>query len=219
MESKVRLTNSLLAERTGIPLSKVRRWVREFFPPDPKAGRRSGYARELSLNEGFKFYLGGWLVVQGDTLAAARFILELVYPWMEKVGLLPQIPPQADRTGIDGRLNPGSHEVVISTDPGGMTEVTIGGDRVVDLPERKGTDKFGIPYRTYVAEHILYFPIPPMKSDLLRPTGEHWSNRRIPVFEILRDYMIKVQGREAFDKWLEEYEALARSDEQMTESR
>ena len=89
----MKITSNLLSEKLHIPITKVRRWAKEFLPPDPIATRRSGYTRKMSLNAAFNVYLGGILVsLLGFSFYEGRDILEKLSPWMKKVGLLPEIP-------------------------------------------------------------------------------------------------------------------------------
>jgi len=59
-----------------INFPKLKRWTREFLGVDPKAAMRAGYARELTLDEAFEVYLGGYLVFVLDfSISEARLIL------------------------------------------------------------------------------------------------------------------------------------------------
>lgn len=51
-----------LSEKLDINLAKWKRWAREFLPPDPLGGLRSGYARHFNLKDAFRVFLGGQLV-------------------------------------------------------------------------------------------------------------------------------------------------------------
>jgi hypothetical protein len=55
-------TSRELSRCLGIPLSRWKRWARDFLPPDPLGGRQSGYARQYNFNQAFQVYLGGFLV-------------------------------------------------------------------------------------------------------------------------------------------------------------
>jgi len=105
LEERNLLTNTILSERLGMPISKIRRDSKEFLPPDLRAKRRSGYKRMIDLNDAFRVYLGGHLVsVLGFSFTEARTILNDIKDWMAEVGLLPvlsEAPLEAERTGID----------------------------------------------------------------------------------------------------------------------
>lgn len=77
--------NRDLSRRLGIPLSRWKRWSREFLPPDPLGGHQSGYARQYSTKDAFFVYLAGYLVsTVGFSIPAARQILHDLTPWLKK---------------------------------------------------------------------------------------------------------------------------------------
>lgn len=87
--------NRELSKRLGIPLSRWKRWSREFLPPDPLGGHQSGYARQYSLKEAFYVYLAGYLVsALGFSIPEARQILHDLNGWLKK-----DIIEQYDVTG------------------------------------------------------------------------------------------------------------------------
>lgn len=58
----MRLTNRLLSAITGYPYSRIRRWARDVLPPDHNAALQSGYARQLTKEDGLKIFLYGHMV-------------------------------------------------------------------------------------------------------------------------------------------------------------
>lgn len=79
--------NKELSKRLDVNLSKWKRWVREFLPPDPLGGLQSGYARQLNLKEALKVYLGGYLLSKLKfSLPQARTILSDLSPWLRGRG-------------------------------------------------------------------------------------------------------------------------------------
>ncbi|HDI59177.1 MAG TPA: hypothetical protein ENF48_02270 [Desulfobacteraceae bacterium] len=77
-----------LARRLNINLARWKRWSREFLPPDPLAGIRSGYARQYYLDDAFRVYLGGYLVSHLHLgVPDARQVLTDLTPWMKAEGL------------------------------------------------------------------------------------------------------------------------------------
>ncbi|MDJ0782741.1 MAG: hypothetical protein QNJ22_12260 [Desulfosarcinaceae bacterium] len=95
-----------MAIHLSINLAKWKRWSREFLPPDPLGGLRSGYARQYSLKEAFLVALGGFLV--GDlkfTVVEARAILTDLQPWLSRWGYLRLSANGASRKG-DGGVDP-----------------------------------------------------------------------------------------------------------------
>lgn len=74
-----------LAESLSLPLSRWKRWSREFLPPDPLGGLQSGYARQYSLRDAFAVYLAGYLVSEtGYSIPEARKILQDLNEWLKK---------------------------------------------------------------------------------------------------------------------------------------
>ncbi|MGD9330665.1 MAG: hypothetical protein PVJ53_05095 [Desulfobacterales bacterium] len=77
--------NRELSARLGIPLSRWKRWSREFLPPDPLGGLQSGYARQYSVKDSFSVYLAGYLVaVVGFSIPETRQILNDLNGWLKK---------------------------------------------------------------------------------------------------------------------------------------
>lgn len=77
--------NRELAMRLDIPLSRWKRWSREFLPPDPLGGLQSGFARQYSIREAFVVYLAGYLVSsQAYSIPEARQILHDLTAWLQK---------------------------------------------------------------------------------------------------------------------------------------
>ena len=81
-------SNRDLSSRLGVNLARWKRWSREFLPPDPLAGKQSGYSRQYYLDDAFRVYLGGHLVAHLNlAVADARIILADLAPWMKHQGL------------------------------------------------------------------------------------------------------------------------------------
>jgi len=92
--------NRELSTRLEIPLSRWKRWSREFLPPDPLGGLQSGFARQYSIRDAFVVYLAGYLVSsQGYSIPEARQILHDLGGWLQKeiigpFGTKQENPPQ-----------------------------------------------------------------------------------------------------------------------------
>ena len=99
-------TNRELSERLGIPIGKMRRNTKEFLGADPIATKRSGYKREISINDGFLVLLGTELVsVHGLSFDNARRALDIIKPWLIENGLIPDRPKNFRRKGIHKKIN------------------------------------------------------------------------------------------------------------------
>ena len=90
-----------LAEKFNINLAKWKRWSREFLPPDPLGGLRTGYARQFSYKEAFCVFLAGYLVsALKFSVPEAKQILSDLDGWLKKQGFfsLPNHPNRARTT-------------------------------------------------------------------------------------------------------------------------
>lgn len=84
------ITLRQLAEISGHTLDTVKRWSREFLPPDPSAGRQQGRARRLSLDDAFHVYLAGYIVSDVRlSIADAKRIITDLKDWLLSKGLTP----------------------------------------------------------------------------------------------------------------------------------
>jgi len=102
---KKTLTNRELSEKTNIPIGKIRRNTKEFLGGDPRATKRSGYKREISINNGFFVYLGTYLVSKfGLTFDNARKAIFTIKPWLLKNGFVPDRPKKVWNRGIDREI-------------------------------------------------------------------------------------------------------------------
>lgn len=101
----VRFSNRQIGWILGETQTKARRWVKEFLPPDPGTGLRSGRTRQHGLNEVFTVYLGGHLVGKmGFSVLEAKTILRDLALWMEREGLYPEKTSKyapKDRGGVN----------------------------------------------------------------------------------------------------------------------
>ena len=80
--------NRELSQRLQIRLSRWKRWSREFLPPDPLGGLRSGYARQYTLDQAFMVFLGGHLVAgMHFSVPEAQRIIADLWPWLDQEGL------------------------------------------------------------------------------------------------------------------------------------
>jgi hypothetical protein len=78
-------TNRELSLKFGINLAKWKRWSREFLSPDPLGGLQSGFARQYTIDDAFKIFLGGHLVAELKyTIPEANTILQDLKTWLKK---------------------------------------------------------------------------------------------------------------------------------------
>ena len=89
-----------LSEKLDINLAKLKRWGREFLPPDYSAGQSQGVARILTIDEAFIIFLAGHLVSSLKySIPETKVIMELIIPWLEEKKLMPSTFSIKDEAG------------------------------------------------------------------------------------------------------------------------
>jgi hypothetical protein len=79
-----------LSEKLDINLAKLKRWGREFLPPDYSAGQSQGVARELSIDAVFSLYVAGHLVSSLKySIPETKIIMNLLVEWIKAKNLMP----------------------------------------------------------------------------------------------------------------------------------
>lgn len=79
-----------LSEKLDINFAKVKRWGREFLPPDYSAGQGQGVARVLTIDEAFILYLSGHLVSEVKySIPETKKIMGLLVPYLKDKNLMP----------------------------------------------------------------------------------------------------------------------------------
>jgi len=95
--------NRELSTRLEVPLSRWKRWSREFLPPDPLGGLQSGFARQYSVRDAFVVYVAGYLVSShGYSIPEARQILHDLGGWLQKEIIGPFSTTRQNRTPTSG---------------------------------------------------------------------------------------------------------------------
>jgi hypothetical protein len=131
----MRITNTILAQKTGLPLSKIRRWSKEFLPPDPRAKRQSGYAREMNIDEAWQVYLGGMLVSEyGLGFSEARQALDAVWPFLKEYNLMPSEYCSNPRKGSKAAYGLVDYRVTFKLDKNNRIDncLLVEGDTITD---------------------------------------------------------------------------------------
>lgn len=81
-----------LSEKLDINLAKLKRWGREFLPPDVAAGQSQGVARILTIDEAFLLFFAGRLVANIKySIPETKKIMELLIPWLKEKKLMPSL--------------------------------------------------------------------------------------------------------------------------------
>lgn len=81
-----------LSELLNINLAKVKRWGREFLPPDLEAGRQQGISRVLPIDDAFMIYMGGFIVNDLKlSINDAKLIINDIHGWLVDHDLMPSL--------------------------------------------------------------------------------------------------------------------------------
>lgn len=97
-------TSRELSKRFDTNLARWKRWSRAFLPPDPLGGQQSGYARQFSIDQTFRVYLGGVLLSRLKfSISEAEQILGDLDNWLEAAGIYLNGDPDPDL--IERQLN------------------------------------------------------------------------------------------------------------------
>lgn len=82
-------TNREISKKLEINLARWKRWSRSFLPPDPLGGMQSGYARQYTLKDLMKVYLGGHVLTHLKlSVPESQQVLHDLVPWLKKAGFL-----------------------------------------------------------------------------------------------------------------------------------
>jgi hypothetical protein len=182
------LTNTIMAEKLDIPLTKTRRWTKEFLPPDPLATRRSGYTRQFSENDGFMVYVSGYLVSElGFSFAVARGIMKELSPWIYKIGLLPDIPSSVKRLGIDRKINHYEVHFLPMDNNTGWSHEIVG---VTAEEISKAKDELGREYYKFRRDFVT-FQLPELIAFDYKPPRR--VKKTLPISELLTDFLIHIK--------------------------
>lgn len=189
------LTNSIMAEKLEIPITKIRRYTKEFLPPDPRATRRSGYTREFSENDGFMVFIGGYLVsTLGFSYNEARRFMEPLFMWMQRIGLLPDIPYSAKRDGIDSEII--EYEIRFISYKGNMDVNVFGITKEIEILNLT-PDKTDVITRGGELAYVLY----PLNDDfsLLGHRDIRFYTSTLPISDLLYAFLSAIRGEKYLD--------------------
>ena len=180
-------SNRDLSHLLNVNLAKWKRWSREFLPPDPLGGYRSGYARQYSLNDAWLVFLGGHLVAGLKfTIPEARQILQNLTPWLKEAGILFEIgaaPVSGPTDEIADYQIYIYQESAASSAPTGFLYVIRG-----ILTHGAQTEQAGPPY----SERYHEWTLPPAidgRSMLIKP-----SIRVVPISQLRRLFSHSLQN-------------------------
>jgi hypothetical protein len=197
------LTNAVLSEKLNIPIGKVRRWTKELLPPDPKATRRSGYTRQISDNDAFFISLGGNIVAaHGYSYYETRKILNILKPWLRRIGLVPIIDSSARREGIDAEIRKPIFVTIFRKD--GDFYLLVEG--TVKIEKTKKTDSLERPYVRWFRETVTYWL---NSQNDIDPSDMSEMHKTIPIWELLWIFNSSIYDVDTHIAWLNKWEGLA----------
>ena len=85
-----KIDNRKFAEMTHHNYQKVRRWSREIFGIDPRAGQSQGFAREYTIEQAFLLYLAAHLISDRKVgIQDTKKIIQHVGYWLEEHKFFP----------------------------------------------------------------------------------------------------------------------------------
>ena len=205
----MKVTNSQLAEKLNIPLSKIRRWTKEFLPPDPIATRRSGYKKHMSLNDAFEVILGGKLVSDfGFSFYEARQILKELKTTIVSSGLLPEIPEGVKLRGFDKEILNYSIRILV-----GATSTRKFDYQLIGEPTRPElvyeTDAVGRKHVRLKETTRIFFDITsPGLLEAISQDPKPYTIKILRISEMLGTFIIGILNNGAYEQWLDKREQL-----------
>jgi hypothetical protein len=186
------ITSKEYAEKTGVTLTTVKRWGREFLPPITEIDRAGKQVKVWTDDEAFKIYLGGHMVSElGFSVSETRIAINELWSWLKEHGLTPN---------LDG-FYPSKEDFIIQeyelfAKPtnlrDGSYNYTLNGVAVAG----EQSERNGVPVLKY--EYVRK----PIISKGASYTGYSDANIRIiRITRILFDFFRQLQGSEVFEAW------------------
>jgi len=206
------LKNKIIADSLHVPLTRIRRWAKEFLPSDPKATRQSGYLREYSDNDGWFLYISGMIMdATGFTFRKTQKLMdEKLKPWMLQVGIAPDIQDVPKAKGVDLYLR---HDSVLhfyineQSDDQEVPPVRVEGLMALNRPKIK-IDEMGKEFAVINETKITYWVIEP----LTKKSATEYSTRptvpSVSVSVLLSLFMHDLFGRERWSKWRKDWDRI-----------
>jgi len=204
------LTNKILADSMGVPLTRIRRWAKEYLPPDPKATRQSGYLREYSDNDGWFLFISGIIMdATGFTFRKTQKIMnEILKPWMFRVGLAPDIQDVPVVKGVDAYLQNNKYVLHFHINEQSVDKEIppIRVEGMVDSNLHKiMVDERGKEFAFINEKKITYWVTEPLTKRSVTDYYRLETVAPIKISSLLGAFIYSIFGSRRLDKWIEDW--------------
>jgi hypothetical protein len=199
------LTNKILADSLDIPLTRIRRWAKEYLPPDPKATRQSGYLREYSDKDGWFLYVSGMIMeATGFTFRKTQKLMEeKLKPWMLRVGLAPDNDDLPILKGADAYIRYDCKLYFYINEQSDDKEIPpVRVEGLIEIPSRrKKTDEGGKEFAFINETKITYWVVEPLTKKSARDYFFRGPVPAVPIYSLLSNFITWVFGDDRSLKW------------------
>jgi hypothetical protein len=184
-----KITNARLSQLSGITLTKIKRFARDFLGSDPQAMRYDGVARKYSVEDAFVVFLGAKLVseLKFTTKEAVR-IIAVLKPWLISRGMF--LDSRKDVEGVESRVE--SYEIEVCMGSTGAFNCIARGYVAEKVLASDSAYPAGYPGGDlYIDKYIMI----PIGNCNLQAENEHLLRRRLPVTRLCRAFQVLMEGR------------------------
>jgi hypothetical protein len=184
-----KITNAQLSQLSGITLTKIKRFARDFLGFDPQATRYDGVARKYSVEDAFVVFLGAKLVseLKFTTKDAAR-IIAVLKPWLVSRGMFPD--SRKDVKGVESRVE--SYDIEIWKGSTGDFNCVARGYVAEKVLASGSACLAGYPGDDLYIDKYIIIPITHCNFE---SEGEQLVRRRLPVTRLCGAFQVLMKGR------------------------
>jgi len=191
-----------LSEKLDINIAKLKRWGREFLPPDYSAGQSQGVARVLTTDEAFILYLSGHLVsVVKYSIPETKKIMDLMVPYLREKKAMPSMLSMKELAKYDWEIRilfyPERDEVNLISE---MCVNTIM-YKEVEVPHKE----FDV-LRHRVEEHKIIEKVAKHHNNEYQKITENYVLKFLHISTTVLAFLSKVRGSEVIKEWVLEKE-------------
>lgn len=184
-----------LSEKLDINLAKLKRWGREFLPPDGTAGQQQGVARVLTIDEAFVLFLARKLLsALKYSIPETKEIMELLLPWLRTKKLMPSLLSECDTANIHWMLD---IRYLVNLNEFSCTAKTL--TKKVYSEEKKESFQNSLVLRRRLEEHsIVEIIIPDKHKQEFDKFYYDYTEKTISVFLLLMSFLAPLGEIESF---------------------